>query len=144
MLISILSIIRDIGWIIYAGTMFSFALLFPFVADKTKQFQTFMKLGSILGLSLGCVIFSCLLSRWIEVGHYYPQNKMEGIAFGAALMLWISNIVFEIWTLDPLRKAQNPELNLSIDTDACHTKAVRHLFFHCFLLLSAHVLFTLS
>ena len=144
MLISILSIIRDIGWMIYAGTMFSFALLLPFVADKSKQFQTFMKLGTILGLSLGCVIFSCLLSRWIEVGHYYPQNMMERIAFCTALSFWASNIILEIWTLDPLRKAQNQDLNIDIDTQACHKRAIAHLIIHCILLCTTHILFILA
>jgi hypothetical protein len=146
MLINILSITRDIGWMIYGGTIISFTLLLPLISrvDREKQFRSFMSLGPILGLSLGGVIFSCLLIRWIDVGHYYAQGSIEKFAFSFGLLLWVSNIILEIWTLDPIRKALNPELERNFNIENSQKKVILHLGFQSSLICITHILFKLN
>ena len=92
-------------------------------------FARLMKAGPVLGLSLGTGIFVLLLIIWLSNGRFDVADHppWAQLTFAVLFALWVSNLIFEIWTLEPLRKAGS-----AIEqADAAIARARRHLLVHC-------------
>lgn len=93
-----------------------------------------MRAGPFLGVSLGAAIFALIASIWLAHGRFElaDQPAWGQLTLGILFALWVSNLIFEIWTLDPVRKHH------SAGTDASEPsrRARRHLLFHCVLVTS--------
>ena len=105
-LIDIIDILRNMAWYIYFGIVVATAVLCVFSSDKRKIIEIFQQFGVILGLSFGSSVLFSILLRWMEVGHFYPSYSHDTMVFVVGGMLWLSNMILEIWTLDPIRKSQ--------------------------------------
>ena len=140
-----LNILRDLSWSIYSGTFLVYAVYLSFLPVQTRneQIRSLMNTGVVLGLAFGLLIFNVLLTRWIEVGHYYPVSSGESVAFACAGVLWVSNIAFEIWTLDPIRKIHQGVLLDKVDVHRSFKRCYRHLLVHSLLIISTHASFVL-
>ena len=99
---TILEQLHIISWNIYFGGILLFSIYSLFNTKKSQaisvQFQGF---GVIFGLSLGISILSKIIFHWLQIGHYYPGTTLEKIGFSLAFLIWLSNMILEIWTLDP-------------------------------------------
>lgn len=131
-------------WSIYFGGMLLFSIYSIVNTEKSEaislQFQGF---GVIFGLSLGFAILSKLLFHWLEVGHYYPRNTAETLGYIFAFGTWLSNMILEIWTLDPIRKYHKglqPETFIAKEAEL---HFLRHLWLHSLFLTGAQVSFGL-
>ena len=121
---------------------FSLTTLFSGGAfSRIKSFQSF---GVILGLSLGATILPTIALIWFERGHFYPTSDLEMVGWIVGLCMWVSNIILEIWTLDPLRKDDQGILPDAINIVDAEDKAVFHLRFHGVLIVLTHSLCWLS
>ena len=152
MLLSLLNAISIIAWALYIGPMVAFTVLFILHSQiKSVSLKglvdTFMLWGAGFGLSLGALIFSLLLSRWQQYGEfvlYWSQTSdhLQTSAITIAFLAWISNMVLEVWTLDPLRKlserADTPEYLLAFE------KLRRHMVVHSLLWLIAGSCYIIS
>ena len=106
LLIDMIDILRNMAWYIYFGIVVATAVLCVFSSDKAKVIAIFQQFGVILGVSFGSTVLFSMLLRWIEVGHFYPSYSQDTMIFTVGVMLWLSNMILEIWTLDPIRKSQ--------------------------------------
>ena len=138
-----LFILRDLSWSVYSGTFLAYAAYLSFlpIQKRNEQVRSLMNTGVVLGLAFGVLIFDVLLTRWLDLGHYYPVSDGELIAFAVAGALWCSNIVFEIWTLDPIRKVHQGVLLEKVDVQRSFDRCYRHLIVHAALIVSTHVSF---
>ena len=126
--LQMLTILRNLSWSLYIGLMISFALLKIFSqTDSDDYLRWFRKFGVILGISLGGSILPSIVLLWFERGHYYTQSTLETVAIGFAFSLWVSNIILEIWTLDPIRKYDLNILDESQSIKRCQHKAILHI-----------------
>lgn len=140
-----LSICRLLAWMLYVGVVVSFAILQLFSQTDTENYLLwFRKMGVILGLSLGATILPSIVIRWLETGSYYPLSSMEGVAFSVGFALWVSNIILEIWTLDPIRKFDLNLLDESLSIEQCRQKAVVHIRLQALLSMGTTVCFWLA
>lgn len=127
------------GFLIYA--MFFLVIgwnaIFNKDLDKAKaQLDSLTKIGPILGLSLGACIFGLLAAILIDDGGFSwdaftPYRTRVGTAFG---LMWLSNIKFEIWTLDAVRNME-ADSSEAVSPSAIRT-VHRHLWVHCLLIIS--------
>ena len=152
MLTTPLNVISIISWALYIGPMLAFTALFILQSQivsvkRADLVATFQLWGAGFGLSLGALIFSLLLARWQQYGEYVlywsesdDQLQSLGIIFG--LLAWISNMILEVWTLDPLRKLSQSTENHAYDT--AFKTLRRHMVVHCVLWLIAATLFVSS
>ena len=93
--------------------------------QRGRILRPYMNAGPIMGLALGACIAAGLGELWLEE-HSFPlceaERRWQTAAF---LVLWVSNIKLEIWTLEPARKADpspnDHQLALPI---------LRHLWLH--------------
>lgn len=65
--------------------------------------------GAGFGLSLGGCIFGGLLGYWLRTGAFSwgfggGQESLSSATFLVFFALWASNLILEVWTLEPLRK----------------------------------------
>jgi len=100
------------------------------------QLVSLMKIGPILGLSLGASIFGLLAAILIDDGGFSwdaftPYRIRVGTAYG---LMWLSNIKFEIWTLDAVRN-MDADSSEPVSHSAIRT-VHRHLWVHCLLIIS--------
>ena len=139
----LLIVLRDLSWSVYSGTYLVFAVYLSFLSKEKRNLEvrSLMNTGVVLGLSLGLLIFVVLLNRWLAIGHYYPTSISETLAFTLAGALWVSNIVFEIWTLDPIRKIHQEVLLNRINAHRSFQRCHRHLLFHAALIVATHIAF---
>jgi hypothetical protein len=103
--------------------------------SAVTNLQRFVRFGPMLGLSLGICIFGSLGGLWLDYGQFSwtgmpDQFVARQLIFG---MMWVSNIKFEIWTLDGIRDMK-PEPTTEMITTALGP-VHRHLWLHCLLLL---------
>ena len=149
MLLTLLNAISIISWAIYIGPMLAFTVLFVLqsqiksvkLVDLVSAFQLW---GAGFGLSLGALIFSLLLSRWKQYGEYVlywsqREDQLQSIAIIVAIFAWWSNMILEVWTLDPMRKQEIKDNEH--DFQVAFQSLRRHLVVHCLLWLSAAALF---
>jgi hypothetical protein len=92
-------------------------------------------LGPILGVALGMSIFGTLWGVWMDHGTFeWPDTHKGSAALVTFLVMWVSNIKLEIWTLEPLRKLDSniPEdpPNMSAFIDGVQQYRT-HLVLHC-------------
>lgn len=133
---------HNIVWNIYFGGILTFSIYSFFKSKETPSISLqFKNVGVVLGLSLGFAILSKLLSHWLDVGHYYPRSTMETIAFTAAFLLWLSNMILEIWTLDPIRKYHKGLLPETTNPEDLEKQFLRHLWLHSIFLLTTQLSF---
>ena len=100
---------------------------------NTVAIARLMKAGPVLGLSMGTGIFALIAVVWLSHGRFALTDhpRWAQLTFAALFALWVSNLVFEIWTLDPIRKA-------SAGADDCSgaiARTRRHLLVHCGLIV---------
>lgn len=140
-----LEVIRGVAWSMYMGLMFAFALLSVFSQfDLADYLKWFSKFGVILGLSLGATLLPSFVLIWFERGSYYPQGTFETAGVAVGFIMWVSNIILEIWTLDPIRKYDLSILDESISIDAKRQRALTHIRLHAILCVATSILLSLS
>ena len=134
-----LQYLQNAGFVLYLVPYLWFGLVsLRHKADSTAattSARRFLSMGPLLGLSLGACIFGALAGIWLGHGEFSWANASTveitlQLVFG---ITWVSNIKFEVWTLEPSRKklasgaaAIGPELS----------RARRHLWVHCILLIA--------
>jgi len=132
-MIEALTVCQSIGWTLYAGPMLAFCIM---AYTNNNFYKSFSHFGVGFGLALTLWIYSSIALQYLSDGHFYPNIK-EALWIPAALLMWISNIKLEIWTLDPIRKNKSPALKQ-------HIRSLRmHLTLHSLLIISVHILFIL-
>lgn len=123
-----LTIVRDIAWTLYMGVVVSFALMSVFSTFEKHEFLLwFRKFGVILGLSLGTTILSSVVLTWFDRVSFYPQSTLETIGLGIGFVMWVSNIILEIWTLDPVRKFDLDLLDESQKIGPIRQRGIHHV-----------------
>lgn len=135
-----LTLFRDTCWMLYAGVIIAFALTTIRPVDHREFLNAFRAMGVVLGLSFGGTILSSIAITWIQRGSFFPETTIEAVGWGVGLLLWISNIVLEIWTLDPIRKHALGILPPERDIQALERKTLTHVRLHAGLCLMTHVL----
>ena len=148
--------LRDLGFLLYGGPMFAFTAVIALSGrvpgiEPVSAFRAYRTWGPGFGLALGATIFGGLVARWLEQGGFSwtwdtPAAQVDlGLSL-AFLVLWVSNIKLEIWTLQPLRTLDDPAAGV-VDGDA-YTQATaslaRHMVVHSVLVLAVFVLARLS
>ena len=132
-MLSTLSVLQSLGWLLYAGPMIAFAIL---VRVHTPSVESFQKWGVGFGLSLTLWIYTSIAIQYFNNATFYPDLSSNPWII-AGITMWISNIVLEIWTLDPIRKKNE------ISSDALQKSQQRlknHLAIHAFFVLLVHIL----
>jgi hypothetical protein len=111
MLLDLALLVRDLGFLLYGGPMVAFAVLvvlrdrLPGAASH-EVIRTYRSWGPGLGLSLGACVFGALAAHWLTYGAFdwTLDRPLEAAAWLMFLLMWMSNIQLEVWTLEPLRK----------------------------------------
>ena len=148
--------LRDLGFLLYGGPMVAFTVVIALAGrvpgiDQVSAVRAYRTWGPGFGLALGATIFGGLAARWLEQGGFSwawdtPAAQVDlGLSL-AFLVLWVSNIKLEIWTLQPLRTLDDPTAGV-VDGDAyTHATAslVRHMVVHAALVLAVFVLAQLN
>ena len=133
--------LRDLGFLVYGGGIFAFALLSllsarlggPSTALILRVYRAF---GPGLGLGLGATVLGALTFHYGTVGAFtWGAEAATGGAVGFASWLvffgiWASNIQLEVWTLEPLRKLDPDGSGQATDAtrlDKATKSVVRHL-----------------
>ena len=119
---------------IYVSVLVSFALLVgltPLLVGRTPLgvLNAYRAFGPVLGVSMGVWVFSALGSHYL--GHAglswswdtWPA-RLQTLQWVAFLLLWASSFVLEIWTLEPLRQADQ---NQDAPTGRAIQKVRNHL-----------------
>lgn len=116
-------LIRDLGFLLYGGPVVAFAALIHAVPrvqglSGTDVVRSYRAWGPGLGLSMGATVFGALSGHWLRAGawSWLPGSAAEAVgmfAWLSLLALWASNIVLEVWTLEPLRKHDRPGEGIS-------------------------------
>ena len=139
-LLSTLDVIRSIAWSMYLGLVVSFATLSIFSKIEIEPYlDWFRKFGVILGLSLGATLLPSIVIIWFERGSYYPQNTIETLGAGVGFAMWVSNMILEIWTLDPIRKYDLGILDEQHNIETKRRKALGHIRFHALLCIGTYI-----
>ena len=123
-----ISIVECIGLGIYSA-IFLWCGMHNLVRPSPTAFARLMKTGPVLGLSLGTGIFALLCAIWLGNGRFQwtDHAPWAQLTFAFLFAIWFSNMVFEIWTLDPIRKAHAGTSN----TDDVLSRVRLHLLVHC-------------
>ena len=143
-LLLIMTIVRDLSWSIYLGIIVGFSVTSLFPEATFSRIKSFQSFGVILGLSLGATILPSIALLWFERGNFYPSSTIEMVGWIIGLCMWVSNIILEIWTLDPLRKDDLGILPDTIIIVEAEDKAMYHLRFHSVLVVLTHTFCWLS
>jgi len=148
-------ILRDLGLMMYGGPIIAFTILiatarFHQTVSLPDVIRTYRRFGVGLGLSLGATIFGMLVAYYLEHGAFRwgwqtPTEQVTLAAWLTFLVMWISNIRLEIWTLDPLRML-DVEGIITNETEyrASARVLLSHLFVHSGLIVLAMVLFNIA
>ena len=138
--LSALDVIRNVAWAMYMGLVLSFATLSIFSkTDIESYLEWFRRFGVILGLSLGATLLPSIVLIWFERGSYYPQNTLETMGCAIGFGMWVSNMVLEIWTLDPIRKYDLGILDEQHNIDTKRSKALTHIRLHALLCIGTYI-----
>ena len=108
---SIANLLRDLGFLMYGGPMIAFTILVV-LAPRIPHVQTwdvvrvYRSWGPGFGLSLGAPVLGALSLHWIQAGSFTwaDSTTLESVGWVLFLVMWTSNFILEIWTLEPLRK----------------------------------------
>ena len=144
-LLPTLDVIRSIAWSMYLGLVVAFATLSVFSKIEIESYlEWFRRFGVILGLSLGATLLPSIAIMWFKRGSYYPQNTIETLGFGIGFGMWVSNIILEIWTLDPIRKNDLGILDEQHNIETKRRKALTHIRIHALLCMGTYICFRLT
>ena len=132
-MLSLLPILQSIGWLLYAGPMISFAILVRFQPASIESFQ---KWGVGFGLSLAVWVYTSIAIQYMDHATFYPELQSNPWII-AAIVMWISNIKLEIWTLDPIRKKNDSS---SASLLLAEQKLKNHLAVHALFVIAVHLL----
>lgn len=146
---SLLTSVSLLFWALYIGPMVGFAVLLTFrkhlntltTEDLIRCFQSY---GAPFGLSFGTLIFLFVYIRWQQYGEFNlywssTADQYQSLAIVIGVIVWMSNLILEVWTLEPLR-----QLNESTN-DPKYQKAFKsfhkHLLFHATILTISSFLY---
>jgi hypothetical protein len=112
MLISLLLLFRDLGLMVYGGSLLAMTILIgcaragviPYIRleDAVRVYRAW---GPGLGLSMGAIVFFGLSHHYLGTGAFHwPLDAATTPAWVVLFLAWVSNLRLEVWTLDPLRK----------------------------------------
>lgn len=136
-MLSLLPILQSIGWLLYAGPMISFAIL---VRLQPASIESFQRWGVGFGLSLAVWVYTSIAIQYIKYDTFYPELQSNPWII-AAIIMWISNIKLEIWTLDPIRKKNDSSSDSLL---VAEQKLKNHLAVHALFVIAVHLLKELS
>ena len=136
-MLSLLSILQSVGWLLYAGPMIAFAIL---VRIQPSSIETFQKWGVGFGLSLAAWVYTSIAIQFFTNSTFYPDIQKNPWII-AAIIMWISNIKLEIWTLDPIRKKNDSSLE---SLQQAERKLKNHLALHSIFVMLVHILHTVQ
>jgi hypothetical protein len=132
-------------WSMYFGPMLAFTVilmgkkyLFPLKTESIVR--TYQAWGAGFGLSLGAFIFTNIYLRWQQYGEFalywsLPNDQLLSLSIILGFFAWISNLILEVWSLDPLRKMNGTTYD-NTDYESVFLKFRRHLLAHCALCAS--------
>ena len=132
-MLSLLPILQSIGWLLYAGPMIAFAILVRFHPSSIESFQ---KWGVGFGLSLAVWVYTSIAIQYMDHATFYPELQSNPWIV-AAIIMWISNIKLEIWTLDPIRKKNDISSDSLLHAEQ---KLKNHLTLHALFVIAVHLL----
>ncbi len=122
------SALECISFGIYTATFLWFGLQ-NIARANPDAFTGLMRLGPMLGIALGTGIFALIGSTWLLYGRFELADMPPSSQVAAAVLLavWLSNMIFEVWTLDPVRKSASTADSFQ----SAVIRARRHLLLHC-------------
>jgi hypothetical protein len=96
--------------------------------------RRYLALGPVLGIALGACILGAVGRLWLEEGGFTwnlenPQGQLAAAQQAIFLLVWVSNIKLEIWTLDGARAAIAEQASPESFQAAASTLR-RHLWLH--------------
>ncbi len=107
MTLHLLEILRDLSWLLYIGPMLSFTVLIHLSRNTETIVTSFQEWGMGFGLSLGSCIFFAVSLYYLQHQTFYldfTSRTLFSCGILVGLVMWVSNLKLEVWTLDPLRK----------------------------------------
>jgi hypothetical protein len=145
------TILRDLGFLFYGGPMVALAILIRVQGSihqipSSSLTRVFRAWGPGFGIALGSTVLGALLLRFIETGTFHwsvssPFAVLDTLTWVLFLIMWISNIKLEIWTLEPLRQLdQEGRIGDKAAYEAAFLKLGRHLSVHGILVISVALL----
>lgn len=110
-------LLRDLGLMVYGGSLLAFTLLVACTRARVIPYLTlpqairaYRAWGPGLGLSMGAIVLHALLHHYLTRGGFsWPLDDPATPAWMVFFVAWVSNLRLEVWTLDPLRKLDSPE-----------------------------------
>ncbi len=130
-MVLVASTIECVGFGIYSA-IFLWCGALNIARPNPEALGRLMRLGPLLGISLGVGIFALIASVWLAFGRFtWADHPAWGqLTLIMLFALWVSNVIFEIWTLEPVRKSSPG----SDEAHLAHARARRHLLPHCLLI----------
>jgi len=127
-MVLVASTIECIGFGIYSAIFLRCGLL-NIARPNEAALARLMRAGPVLGISLGVAIFALIASIWLTHGRFVLADfpPWGQLTLAVLFILWISNLVFEIWTLDPVRKLEGGSSEATQAVKIART----HLLAHC-------------
>ena len=123
---STFAIIKAVTFGVYAVPHALACLSLSFSGKTPDILRAYTRVGPLLGIAMGACIAAALAELWMT-HQAFPLLDAEHLPMTVAfLVVWVSNIKLEIWTLEPIRKATE----WSPSTDALKSLR-RHLWVHC-------------
>ena len=125
MIESVLFVLQQIGFCIYFGGFFIYAIRLATpvpLSSTTKEttLRSFQDNGVLLGLALGLFIYTSLGLYYFEnQGFPFPNTDTEVYALACFFLAWIHNTYIEIWGMEALRKS---DLQILSDEERCKHK----------------------
>ena len=111
MIESVLFVLQQIGFCIYFGGFFIYAIRLATpesLTSITKEttLRSFQDNGVLLGLGLGLFIYTSLGLHYFEnLGFPFPEKETQFYALACFFLAWVHNTYIEIWGLEALRKS---------------------------------------
>lgn len=110
-------LLRDLGLMVYGGSLFALTILVACARIKViptvrlpEAIRVYRAWGPGLGLSMGAIVLYALLHHYLTRGAFsWPLDDAATPAWAVFFVAWVSNLRLEVWTLDPLRKLDSPE-----------------------------------
>ncbi len=148
--------LRDVGQVLYAGPMVAFTLILvghrivPYVRteDVVRVYRTW---GPGFGFSLGAWVFGLLGTRYLDQGEFtWPFGTtaeiLDSVGWILFFLMWANNCRLEVWTMDPVRKADKDGEGIvdrgRFDAAVANMRTV--LLTQCILLVGAVSLWTIG
>jgi len=114
-----------IAYIVYALPHIVACLAMTMSDQRGRILRPYMTAGPLMGLALGACIAAALGEMWAREQSFALFGVDRRWQTAAFLVLWVSNIKLEIWTLEPARKAAP-----SVEDHRLALPVLRHLWMH--------------